>query len=184
MRKLKHEEIARADPSEVISLPKHPISVVVNDLRSVHNVGALFRTADALALAHLYLCGHTGTPANHALRKTALGAEETVSWSYHADALMVIETLRASGHTLAVLEITDDPTPVESLTASAFPLALVVGNEVDGVDDGIVERADLALEIAQYGAKQSLNVSVAFGIMAADLVRVFRRGRTLGQPRR
>lgn len=175
MRKLKHDEIPRPDPLLAQTLPKHPISVVLDNVRSLHNVGSMFRTSDAAAAEHLYLTGITGTPENPALRKTALGAQETVAWSYCKTAVGAVSALRAQGYTIAVLEITDSPAEIEHLEASAFPLCLVVGNEVTGVSDAVVQMADLAFEIPQFGAKQSLNVSVAYGIALYDLVRVYRR---------
>lgn len=174
MRKLRHEEIPRASRAEILALPPHPITVIVDGVRSLYNVGALFRTADAARLERLILTGITGTPEHRGLHKTALGSQESVPWSHEADAVAVARRLRASGYTLAVLEITDAPTPTSHLRLDHFPLVLVVGNEVDGVQDALVALADLALEIPQFGTKQSLNVAVAFGIAAFDLVRHYR----------
>ncbi len=173
MRKLRHHEFSRPAPEALAELPRFPVAAVLADVRSIHNVGAMFRTADAARLQHLYLCGITGTPGNRALHKTALGAQDTVPWSHHADAAALVDSLRLQGYTIAAVEITDAPTPLPALMAHHFPLAFVVGNEVDGVDDTLVARADLALELPQFGAKHSLNVSVAFGIMAYDLIRHF-----------
>jgi len=182
MRKLKHHEIPRPDPREVAMLQKHPISVVLDNIRSLYNVGSIFRTSDAAGIEHLYLTGITGTPDNPALHKTALGAQDTVPWTYRKSASAVLEELRARGYTLAVLEITDSPTDVFSLDATHFPLCLVVGNEVNGVSDELVEMADLAIEIPQFGTKHSLNVAVAYGIALFDLIRVYERVCT-GTPR-
>ena len=174
MRKLRHDEIPRPDPADVRALPKHPVAVVVDDVRSIHNVGAIFRTSDAARIEGLYLTGFTGTPEHRALRKTALGAEETVAWRQEPDVLALLERLRAEGYTIAALEITDTPTRPGELERAHFPLCLVVGNEVEGVRDEVVARADLALEIPQYGAKQSLNVSVAYGIAVYGVVERYR----------
>jgi tRNA G18 (ribose-2'-O)-methylase SpoU len=176
MKKLRLEDIDRLSPEDLAEAPRHPVVVVVDNVRSVHNVGSIFRTADAARVAHLFLTGYTPTPEHKDMHRTALGAEATVPWSHHASALPVLDRLRTEGHTVAALEIADVSTPPDAVGADAFPLALVVGNEVHGVDDAIMEVADLALEIPQYGAKHSLNVSVAFGIAAFDLVR---RARTL-----
>ena len=173
MRKLKHEEIPRPDPDTLESLPKHPISVVLDDVRSLHNVGSIFRTSDAARIERLYLTGITGTPKHRGLHKTALGAQDTVPWSYHPAALPLLAQLRGEGYTLAALEITDTPTPFQALRRDHFPLCLILGNEVQGVQDAILEQADLALEIPQYGAKQSLNVSVAYGIAVFALIERF-----------
>ncbi len=174
MRKLKHDEIERPSPSEVTRLPKHPISVVLHNVRSIYNVGSIFRTSDAARIERLHLSGYTGTPAHKDLHKTALGAQDTVAWTDHEEAAPVLHRHRTDGYTLAALEITDDPTPVDQVQPEHFPLCLVVGNEVQGVDDAIIQEMDLAFEIPQFGAKQSLNVAVAYGIAVFDLVRRYR----------
>lgn len=174
MRKLKHDEIERPAPSEVSRLPKHPISVVAHNVRSIYNVGSIFRTSDAARIEHLYLTGYTGTPDHKDLHKTALGAQDTVAWSHHDEIVPILEQHRSDGYMLAALEITDKPTPIAQVTTEQYPLCLVLGNEVQGVDDAIIEQIDLAFEIPQFGAKQSLNVSVAYGIAIFDLVRHFR----------
>lgn len=174
MRKLRHEEIPRPDPEEASLLPKHPISIVVDSVRSIYNVGSIFRSSDAASVEHIYLTGISGTPDNPAVHKTALGAQDTVPWSYESSPIETVRRLKAHGYCVGILEITDEPTPTTAVTAEHFPLCLVVGNELHGVDDEIVGMADLALEIPQFGAKQSLNVSVAYGIAAFDLVRRYR----------
>ena len=175
MRKLKHDEIPRPDPSDVRHLTKHPVCVVVDNVRSIYNVGSIFRTSDAALVEKLYLTGFTGTPEHRALRKTALGAEETVAWQHEGDVQAVVRRLRREGYTIAVLEITDTPSRVSRLEPAHFPLCLVVGNEVSGVQDEVVALADLALEIPQYGAKQSLNVAVAYGVAVFGVVERYRR---------
>lgn len=174
MRKLRHEEIPRPDPQRLAALPKHPIRVIANNIRSIHNVGSIFRTSDAARIEHLHLTGFSGTPENRALHKSALGAQDVVPWSYSRSAVDVISGLRTLEYRIAVLEITDSPTAVADLQTHDFPLALVLGNEVEGVDHQVIELADLAIEIPQYGIKQSLNVSVAYGVAIFDLVRRFR----------
>ncbi|MGI9175639.1 MAG: TrmH family RNA methyltransferase [Rhodothermales bacterium] len=174
MRKLKHDEIPRPDPEAVRHLAKHPVCVVVDNVRSIYNVGSLFRTSDAALVEKIYLTGFTGTPEHRALRKTALGAEETVAWQHEPDVQAVVRRLRGEGYTIAVLEITDTPSRVSSLEPTHFPLCLVVGNEVSGVQDEVVALADLALEIPQYGAKQSLNVAVAYGVAVFGIVERYR----------
>ncbi len=174
MRKLKHDEIDRPTPAEVDSLPKHPISVVVHNVRSIYNVGSVFRTSDAARIERLYLTGYTGTPNHKDLHKTALGAQDTVSWAHHDDVHAVLDQHRDAGYTLAALELTNKPTPIAEVQLDQYPLCLVVGNEVQGVDDAIIHAIDLAFEVPQYGAKQSLNVSVAYGIAIFELVRHFR----------
>ncbi len=180
MRKLRHEEIPRPDPSDASLLRKHPISVVVDNVRSIYNVGSIFRSSDAAGIQHIYLTGITGTPDNAALHKTALGAQDTVPWSHEISALETVRRLKNQGCTIGVLEITDEPTPTTGVRAGHFPLCLIVGNELHGVDPAVVELADLALEIPQFGVKQSLNVSVAYGVAAFDLVRRYRDIEGLG----
>jgi tRNA G18 (ribose-2'-O)-methylase SpoU len=143
-------------------------------VRSIYNVGSIFRTSDAALVEHLYLTGYTGTPEHRGLRKTALGAEKTVPWSHYADPADALAKLRSAGHTIAALEITNNPMLPSAVPARAFPLALVVGNEVDGVRSPLVQQADLALELPQFGVKHSLNVAVAYGIAVYDLVRRYR----------
>ena len=174
MRKLRHEEMPRPDPAAAALLPKHPISVLVENVRSIHNVGSIFRSSDAAFIEHLYLAGISGTPDNAALHKTALGAQDTVPWSYVRDPETVVRQLKDVDYTIGVLEITDTPTFAYELEAGHFPLCLVVGNELHGVDDALIRMADLALEIPQFGAKQSLNVAVAYGIAIFDIVRRYR----------
>lgn len=174
MRKLRHEEIPRVDPDALSGLPRHPVAVLVDNVRSIHNVGSMFRTSDAARVEHLYLAGITGTPENRRLHKSALGAQDTVPWSHHADAGAVADRLREKGYTLSVLEITDTPTSLSEVSLEAFPLCLIVGNEISGVSETLVEKADVAFEIDQFGSKQSLNVAVAYGIAVFSLVRRFR----------
>lgn len=170
MKKLRPDELGRPSPEALSALPRHPVVVVLDNIRSAYNVGSIFRTADAARIAHVYVTGYSPTPEHRKVAKTALGAEDTVPWSYEADAAALLDRLRAEGHTLAALEQTDQSSPIGSVGAAQFPLALVLGNEVDGVQQALLDRCDLALEIPQYGAKHSLNVSVAFGIAAFGLV--------------
>lgn len=180
MRKLRHEEIPRLAPDALDASPRHPVVGVLDNIRSIYNVGSIFRTSDAAWIEHLWLTGYTGTPEHRRLHKTALGAQDTIPWTAQRDPHAVVDRLRAEGYTIAVLEITDAPTSTTAVPADAFPLALLVGNEVEGVQDSLVARADLALELPQFGAKQSLNVAVAYGIAVFDLVRRFRQ--TAGLP--
>ena len=174
MRKLKHREIPRPSPATVQSLERHPIVVVLSDIRSVYNVGSIFRTSDAALVEQLYLTGITATPEHRGIHKTALGAQDTVPWQAEKDSQDLLHRLRARGYTIAVLEITDTPSATHEVCPDHFPLCLILGNEVTGVADGLVDMADLAFEIPQYGAKQSLNVAVAYGVAIFDLVRKYR----------
>ena len=180
MRKLRHEEIPRADPAEIGSLPRHPVMAVLENIRSIHNVGSMFRTSDAAAIEKVFLTGFTGTPEHRGIHKSALGAQETVPWEQVPDVHALCSKLRSAGATIASLEITDTPTYASDLTLANFPLCLVVGNELGGVSEEALELSDIALEIPQYGSKQSLNVSVAFGIAVFDIVRRYRHLRLRG----
>lgn len=174
MRKLSWDEIERPDPETVATLPKHPVRLIVHNVRSIHNVGSMFRTSDAARIEHVHLTGFTGTPEHKDLHKTALGAQDTVEWSQHDEVEPLLDDLREAGYTIALLEQTDRTRPPAEVEADAFPLALMVGNEVRGIDEDVIDAADLALEIPQYGAKISLNVGVAYGIAVYDLIRRFR----------
>jgi len=174
MRKLSWDEIERPDPETVAALPKHPVRLIVHNVRSIHNVGSMFRTSDAARIEHVHLTGFTGTPEHKDLHKTALGAQDTVEWSQHDEVGPLLNDLREAGYTIALLEQTDQTRPPAEVKVDAFPLALVVGNEVRGIDEDVIGAADLALEIPQYGAKISLNVGVAYGIAVYDLIRRFR----------
>ena len=174
MRKLAWDEIDRPDPEALKRLPRHPVAVVAHNIRSIYNVGALFRTGDAARIEHLYLTGYTGTPDHKDLHKTALGAQDLVPWSTEEDVGALLDRLRDQGYTIAALELTDTSAPPAAVAPASFPLALVLGNEVHGVDSAVLDACDIALELPQYGAKQSLNVSVAFGIAVYDLVRRYR----------
>ena len=151
-------------------MPPHPIVVVAHDLRSAHNVGSVFRTADSAGLSRVVLCGFSPTPDHRGVIKTALGAQDVVPWTHMADVHEALAGLRSEGFTIAALERTDEAVPPDTLDADAFPLALVLGNEVTGVPPDVLAAADRVVGLPQYGVKDSLNVSVAFGIAAYGLV--------------
>lgn len=154
--------------------------LVLENIRSAHNVGSILRTADGFRLSEVVCCGYT-PPADHrSVFKTSLGAEETVPWRHVARSVDVIQDLKDTGHHIAALELTDSPALVADLQLTQFPLALIAGNEVEGVSDEALALCDMALEIPQFGAKQSLNVAVAMGMAAHDLVRHYRQLR--GEP--
>ncbi|RMF60458.1 MAG: TrmH family RNA methyltransferase [Bacteroidetes bacterium] len=174
MRKLRNDEIPRLRPEELGRIAPHPVSVLVDNVRSLYNVGSIFRTSDAARIEHLYLTGITPTPDHPGLQKTALGAQDTVRWSAVSNPVDVIERLRRQGYTIAALEITDAPTAIADLATHHFPLCLILGHEVHGVSDDLLALSDLALEIPQYGTKQSLNVAVAYGIAVYGIVERYR----------
>ena len=179
MRKLSWDEIERPDPEDIAALPKHPVRLIVHNVRSIHNVGSMFRTSDAARIEHVHLTGFTGTPEHEDLHKTALGAQDAVAWSQHDEALPLLRDLQLEDYTIAALEQTNATKRPDQVQAEEYPIALIVGNEVRGIEDDLLEEVDLALEIPQYGAKISLNVGVAYGIAVYDLTR---RARTLLGP--
>lgn len=158
----------------MIPLP-HPLVVVAHDLRSAHNVGSVFRTADSAGLARVVLTGFTPTPEHRGVAKTALGAQDAVAWSHTPDLGAALAALRAEGYTIAALEVAEDAVAPADVRAEAFPLALVLGNEVAGVPEHVLADADLVVGLPQYGVKASLNVSVACGIAAYRLVERYRQ---------
>ena len=166
-RKKSMAELNRLSPTEFADAKKIPVSLLLDDIRSANNVGSLFRTADCFALAHVYLCGITATPPHRDILKTALGATETVNWSYHEDALTLVKQLRGDGAQVQCLEQTEQSTLLRNFIPPAGQhLVLVVGNEVNGVSQAVIDAADGTIEIEQFGTKHSLNVAVAGGVVS------------------
>ncbi|MBN2365293.1 MAG: TrmH family RNA methyltransferase [Calditrichaeota bacterium] len=174
MRKLSYEEITarRLNRQEIQRAERFPIITLLDNIRSLHNVGSIFRTADAVRLKKLYLCGITGNPPRKEIDKTALGAVDTVPWEYREDAVQLVKELKQEGVQMVALEHTSESRPFDRIDIR-FPVCLVVGNEVFGIQDKIVELADTAVEIPMYGTKQSLNVTIAYGIVIYRLLDQF-----------
>lgn len=164
-KKLSYEEITaqRYSLEDKDLIERLPLVVVLENVRSLYNVGSIFRTSDAVAVERLILTGFTGHPPRKEIEKTALGATESVPWEYEKDSLQVVQNLKKDGYQIAVLEHCDQTTNVFHYSWNQ-KLALILGNEVFGVTDEVVEMADIALEIPMFGVKQSLNVAVAYGI--------------------
>jgi len=155
--------------------PIGPLSAIIEDIRSLMNVGSIFRTADAAGISQLYLCGITGCPPRKEIAKTSLGAENSVVWEYFAHPLDIIVSLKRRGVTILALEKTDTSRPLPDLLAEATiskPLCFVVGNEITGVSPEVLAHCDQVCHLPMKGCKESLNVSVAFGI-AAYLLELF-----------
>ncbi len=166
MRKLTVEELGRMDVAAFQAAEKLPVIVVLDNVRSLHNVGSVFRTADAFRLAGVVLCGITACPPSAEIHKTALGAENSVAWHYEADTLVAVEALRAQGYTLLAVEQVEGSMMLDRFAVDASRrYALIMGNEVKGVRQDVVDVCDGAIEIPQYGTKHSLNVSVSAGIV-------------------
>ena len=147
-------------------MEKLPLTVVLDNVRSMQNVGAFFRTGDAFAVEQILLCGITATPPARDIHKTALGAEQTVAWSYYPTTLEAVEQLRTEGYTLLAVEQVEGAVMLDQLEVDpAAKYALVFGNEVLGVDQAVVDRCDGAIEIPQIGTKHSINVSVSGGVV-------------------
>ena len=174
IRKLTHPEIAgrRFTAEELSKMDRFPVFALLDDIRSLYNVGSIFRTADGARLSQLILSGFTPRPPRKEIEKTALGATGTVPWTYAKDPLEAIGELRRQGVRICLVEQTDRSVPVDALAAADLPLCLVIGNEIRGIRKEIVEAADIAVEIPMYGMKQSLNAAVAFGIAAFACARL------------
>lgn len=181
MRKLTHDEISarRLTKDDVAGVEKPPIYALLDNIRSLYNVGSIFRTSDGALIRKLYLCGYTPTPPRKEISKTALGSTETIQWEYHQKVEDAAKAAREAGAKICVLEHTTGSKPYFGLTKSDFPLCLVVGNEITGVSPELIASADLAIEIPMHGMKQSLNVSVAYGIAIFELARIWRDGESL-----
>jgi tRNA G18 (ribose-2'-O)-methylase SpoU len=174
MRKLKITQLPRLSPQALAQAPRIPLIVVLDNVRSLHNVGSIFRTADAFRIQALYLCGITAPPPHPEIHKTALGAEQTVPWKYFENTLDALQSLRQQHFTLAAIEQTELSQPPQCLAANLAPLAIILGNEVHGVHQEVVDQCDLSIEIPQMGAKHSLNVSVAAGIVLWETFNQFK----------
>ncbi len=163
MIKLEGEEILKKW-REIRPNKRFPIVAILDNIRSAYNVGSMFRTAECAYISELILCGITPYPPNPKIEKTALGTTNLVPWRYFPNTLQAVENFKNRGFKIAILEITKDSIPIHKITSKDFPLALVVGNEVTGIEDNIFPKADLILEIPLYGEKESLNAAVAFGV--------------------
>ncbi len=160
------EELGRVELEEFKQLPKHPIAVVLDNIRSLHNVGAAFRTSDAFLVERLYLCGITGKPPHRDIHKTALGATESVEWEYAEDTEILLKELKNKDYQILLVEQTQASLPLQSFNFDPKQkYALVFGNEVFGVSEEALPLADACLEIPQFGTKHSLNVSVSIGVV-------------------
>lgn len=166
MRKLKITEMCRLTVEEYKDAEKLPLVVVLDDVRSIHNVGAVFRTSDAFLVKRICLCGITATPPNSEMHKTALGAENTVDWRYYKNTKDAVNELREDGYTIFSVEQCEGSVMLGEMSVDMEKkYAIVMGNEVKGIKQEIVDMSDGCIEIPQYGTKHSLNVSVAAGIV-------------------
>ncbi len=172
MRKLKNKELNRLNLEEFKNKKKVPIIIVLENVRSAHNVGSIFRTSDAFLIEKIMLCGICPIPPKNEIRKTALGATESVEWEYFNDSADCIKELKEKEYTIIGIEQADNATNLNNYSIKkSQKIALVFGNEVNGVSDEIIQQSDDVVEIPQHGTKHSFNVSVSVGIVLWDLSR-------------
>lgn len=172
MKKLSMDELNRLMPEEFKNTPKTPLTIVLDNIRSLSNVGSIFRTADAFLVKEIILCGITATPPHKEIQKTALGATETVAWRYFTNPVEAVNELKSKGVAVFAVEQTDQKIWAQDFNPNEFTeVALVLGNEVKGVSDDVMEIVDGSIEIPQFGTKHSLNISIAAGIMIWEVYR-------------
>jgi 23S rRNA (guanosine2251-2'-O)-methyltransferase len=172
MRKLSMDELNRKSVDEFKRSEKIPVIVVMDNIRSMHNVGSVFRTADAFLLEAIYLCGYTAQPPHRDINKTALGATETVTWKHFATTVEAVKELQADGYKVYAIEQVESSISLENFSIAADEkTAVVFGNEVEGVQQEVIGICEGCIEIPQLGMKHSLNISVAAGIVLWEIVR-------------
>ncbi len=165
------EDLDRLSVDQAKSTFKHPIVLILDDVRSMHNVGSVFRTADAFGVASIYLCGYTPQPPHRDIQKTALGATETVNWKHFPSTTDAVSAAIQDGYRVIAIEQTHHSTPLQNFEWKNEKVALVFGNEVAGVNDDVLKLVDDVIEIPQWGAKHSLNISVSVGVVLWEIVR-------------
>jgi 23S rRNA (guanosine2251-2'-O)-methyltransferase len=174
MKKLKLEELGRISVDQFKQTHKIPVCILLDNVRSLHNVGSAFRTADAFRIEKIVLTGITGTPPHREIHKTALGASESVTWEYSESTLSAIQKLKTAGYLIVLIEQTNESKSLQSFSVEQDKkYCLVFGNEVNGVSDEAIDLGDVALEIPQSGTKHSLNISVCVGIVAWEFFKKF-----------
>lgn len=175
LKKLKYEEILseRKTIDEVLIHEKHPINVILYNIRSMYNVGSFFRTCDSALINTLILTGYTPFPPRKEIDKTALGATKTVNWEYEQNIINAINKQKYKGDKIFAVELTNKKRLYDSLQLSDFPLTLIFGNELTGISDEVISHCDDSLEIPMFGVKHSLNVSVSGGIVIYEAVRTY-----------
>jgi 23S rRNA (guanosine2251-2'-O)-methyltransferase len=172
IRKLAMDELNRKTAEDFKSAPKNPVMVVLDNVRSMHNVGSVFRTADAFLLEGIYLCGYTPQPPHRDIHKTALGATETVHWQYFPTTIAAVQSLKEQGYKLYAAEQVTGSIPLHRFELPTdAPVAILFGNEVEGVSADVLPLMDAFVEIPQLGTKHSLNISVAAGIVLWEMVK-------------
>lgn len=168
MRKLKTTELGRMSVTEFKSAEKWPICLVLDNIRSMNNVGSMFRTSDAFLVKTMYLCGITACPPHRDITKTAIGAENSVHWEYHKNTMDVIQQLKNEGYFIYAIEQAIGSVSLKDIEYPNQPIAFVMGNEIDGVQQEVIDNCDACLEIPQLGTKHSFNVAVTCGMILWD----------------
>lgn len=170
MRKLKNSELGRLNVEEFKKTEKIPLIVILDNIRSLNNIGSVFRTSDAFLIEKIYLCGITAKPPHKDIHKTALGATESVNWEYVEDTMLLIERLKKSNIKIACIEQAENSILLQDFVIKKNQkYAIVMGNEVKGVQQEVVSASDFCVEIPQFGTKHSLNISVSCGVVLWDL---------------
>lgn len=168
-RKLKNEELDRIDVEEFKKTKKSPIVIVLDNIRSLNNIGSVFRTADAFLIEAVYLCGITAQPPHRDIQKTALGATESVEWKYFKTTTEAIKELKKNNYIIASIEQAENAVMLNDFKPKGEKHAVVFGNEVKGVEQTVIDQSDIVIEIPQHGTKHSLNISVSCGVVIWDL---------------
>ncbi len=176
MRKLSHEEVGkkRITLDEAKKRERNPIYVLCDNIRSIYNVGSIFRTSDAALVKKIFLTGYTPHPPRPEIEKVALGSTESTVWEYIKNPLEVVKKLKKEKIKIVSLEITNESRDYTEIIRNDFPLCLILGNELTGVSSELIKHSDFALEIPQYGFKHSINVSVAYGIAVFEMVNLLK----------
>ena len=170
MRKLKNSELDRLNVDEFKSAEKTPLIIILDNIRSLNNIGSVFRTSDAFLVEKIYLCGITATPPHNDIRKTALGSTETVDWEYVEHTIDLVNKLKAEGTKVISIEQAEKATMLNDFQPETNQkYALVFGNEVKGVAQDVVDTSDVVIEVPQFGTKHSLNISVSCGVVVWDV---------------
>ncbi len=169
-RKLKNNELLRKTPKDFKSSPKTPLIIILDNIRSLNNIGSVFRTADAFLIEKIYLCGITAKPPHKDIHKTALGATESVDWEYVENTISLVEKLKNKGIEIISIEQSENAIMLDNFkTEKDTTYAIIFGNEVKGVQQEVVSASDVVIEIPQFGTKHSLNISVSCGVVVWDL---------------
>ncbi len=169
MRKLKNSELGRVGIEGFKQQDKLPVVLILDNIRSLNNVGSIFRTSDAFALEALYLCGITGTPPHREIEKTAIGSTQSVDWFYEPDTLQLVQKLKSQGYQIISIEQVENSKNLSEFTFdNEQKYAFIFGNEIDGVDQKVIEASHACIEIPQFGTKHSFNITVSAGIVLWD----------------